>query len=116
MNIESKRGRKLLMVRTPPVSRHPAYEQVERLFSEYDYACVSQETLAALIRRANDIVASIYRGWNEARPKNKKMDVPCVSDSFPPYTDERGRYGHVSDTDGHVYASLLKIDYADIND
>lgn len=112
MTIKCNRGRKLLMVRTPPVSRHPAHEAVERLFEGFNYTAVTQETLAVLVSRANDIVAAIYGGWNEGRSKTKKMYVPRVQASFPPYSDERGLYGQVCDTDGHVYASLLKIGYA----
>ena len=112
MTIKCNRGRKLLMVRTPPVSRHPAHEAVERLFEGFNYTAVTQETLAVLVSRANDIVAAIYGGWNEGRSKTKKMYVPRVQASFPPYSDERGLYGQVRDSEGHVYASLLKIGYA----
>ncbi len=112
MKIEFKRGRKLLMVRIPPVSRHPAYEAVERLFARFNYTAVTQATLSALLGQANDIVESIYKEWNKGRSKTKKMYVPRVQASFPPYSDERGLYGQVCDTDGHVYASLLKIGYA----
>ena len=94
MTIKCNRGRKLLMVRTPPVSRHPAHEAVERLFEGFNYTAVTQETLAV------------------GRSKTKKMDVPRVQASFPPYSDERGLYGQVRDSEGHVYASLLKIGYA----
>lgn len=112
MKIEFKRGRKLLMVRTPPVSRHPAYEAVERLFAGFNYTAVTKETLSVLLGQANDIVESIYKEWNKGRSRTKKMAVPKVQARFPLYTDERGLYGQVCDTDGHVYASLLKIGYA----
>lgn len=112
MKIEFKRGRKLLMVRTPPVSRHPAYEAVERLFAGFNYTAVTQATLSVLLKQANDSVAAIYEGWNAGRSKTKKMDAPRIQASFPPYSDERGLYGQVCDSEGHVYASLLKIGYA----
>lgn len=112
MKIEFKRGRKLLMVRTPPVSRHPAYEAVERLFAEFNYTAVTKETLSVLLGQANDIVEAIYKEWNKGRSRTKKMAAPKVQARFPLYTDERGLYGQVCDTEGHVYASLLKIGYA----
>lgn len=83
MKIEFKRGRKIFMVRTPPVSRHPAYEAVERLFAGFNYTAVTQATLSALLKQANDSVAAIYEGWNAGRSKTKKMDVPRIQASFP---------------------------------